>query len=700
MDVLDNVLKIVKTPEDLARAHYMLAMGFYHQGGQWDQMERIPEEFEAALKIGKRSAWYDAALFNYAQWLESSGRRTRLPDGQWQQEPDFSRALEMYRRILKEFKKGESRFYAQAQEQIGGITAASVAVQVSNFYLPDSEIQAYLSWHNQKRIELAIYALDVTADVALTKKQDSSEWLQSVNLSGLKPVKTWTKTVEKGEYQPGSETLHLDSKLEPGAYVIEASGQGGKSRDLILVTDATLVLKTSGRRVLAFFCNVQDGAPIPQASIKLWMRAYVSGEYVWKTQGRTTNQDGLAVFELETGMNSGEIFAGARACKQQAFALSEAYGNNSEESESWRIYADTDRAAYRPGDTVRWKMVARAYQKGTYTTPADQPVEYEITDPQGAKVKSDKLKLNLFGSAWADLALPAELPLGEYHIAFYTPAKQRALGSAMLFRLEEYKLPEFKVAVQTPEENGKKKAYRIGELVEATVQADYYFGGPVANATVEVVVYQNPYFHYWLLEHDYPWFYADMNQPANYWGQGQIIKRETLKTDAQGRAQVFNNQGAIQVRLDFLQFGHNPQIQACGKSRSGFQKAGIKQLQVGAQQPVPVEQVQLVRTRQHSQQIAFCRHFAACFGSVDQIKPAGVIVKQVTAQGETVAQGLRIGQRAESIVHQPAVKGGADVLLAGIIQTSRVPARGAGFLVGNCRVGAAHAFGPGAVAQF
>ena len=70
----------------------------------------------------------------------------------------------MYRRILKEFKKGESRFYAQAQEQIGGITAASVAVQVSNFYLPDSEIQAYLSWHNQKRIELAIYALDVTAD--------------------------------------------------------------------------------------------------------------------------------------------------------------------------------------------------------------------------------------------------------------------------------------------------------------------------------------------------------------------------------------------------------------------------------------------------------------------------------------------------------------------------------------------------------
>ena len=29
------------------------------------------------------------------------------------------------------------------------------------------------------------------------------------------------------------------------------------------------------------------------------------------------------------------------------------------------------------------------------------------------------------------------------------------------------------------------------------IQADYYFGGPVANASVEVVVYQNPFYHYW-----------------------------------------------------------------------------------------------------------------------------------------------------------------------------------------------------------
>jgi uncharacterized protein YfaS (alpha-2-macroglobulin family) len=538
MDVLDNVLKIVKTPSDVSHAHYLMAMGFYHQGGQWDQMERIPEEFEAALKIGKKSEWYDDALYNYAQWLESAGKRTRLPNGQWQQSPDFAQALKMYQRILKEFKKGETRYYDEAKNQIEAITASSVSVQVSNIFLPDSEIQAYLSWHNQKHIDLTIYALDLTADVAFTKKQSSSEWLQSVNLLGLKKVKSWTKAVEKGEYLPGSETLRLDSKLEPGAYVIEAKGEGTKGRDLILVTDATLVLKSSGRRVLAFFCNVQDGTPVPQARVKLWSRKYISNGYVWKTAQKETNADGLAIFELEPGTSSDEVFVAARANKLQAFALTYAYGSGSESTETWRIYAYTDRSAYRPGDKVQWKMLARAYKNGAYTTPGDQAVEYVITDPHGAKIKEGKLKLNQFGSAWADLILAATLPLGEYQISFYTAGKNRGLGNALLFRLEEYKLPEFKVAIQTPEEKGRKKAFRLGERVEATIQADYYFGGPVANAAVEVVIYQSPYYRYWVMDHAYPWYYEDMRPQTNYWGQGQIIKRETLKTDAQGRALV------------------------------------------------------------------------------------------------------------------------------------------------------------------
>src|SRR5688572_2334621 len=103
--------------------------------------------------------------------------------------------------------------------------------------------------------------------------------------------------------------------------------------------------------------------------------------------------------------------------------------------------------------------------------------------------------------------------------------------------MEEYKLPEFMVKVSTPEENGKRKAYLLGDYVEAAIQADYYFGGPVANASVEVVVRQNPYYRWWSWPREFSWCYEDQN-PYRWWygGGGQEIKRETLRTDSTGKA--------------------------------------------------------------------------------------------------------------------------------------------------------------------
>ena len=144
--------------------------------------------------------------------------------------------------------------------------------------------------------------------------------------------------------------------------------------------------------------------------------------------------------------------------------------------------------------------------------------------------------MNSFGSAWGTLELTEAMPLGEYQVQFWEEGRKRGIGAATLFRLEEYKLPEFKVSVSTPEEGGKKKAFRVGEKVEVTIQADYYYGGPVANASVEVMVNQNPYWQSWRRARDFAWFYEDMdNAPGRFgrwYGGGQIVKRETLKTDA------------------------------------------------------------------------------------------------------------------------------------------------------------------------
>jgi len=58
-----------------------------------------------------------------------------------------------------------------------------------------------------------------------------------------------------------------------------------------------------------------------------------------------------------------------------------------------------------------------------------------------------------------------------------------------------------------------------------------------------VLVYQNPFYHYWHRPREYAWFYEDIDSSQARWGrwyggQGQIVKRETVKTDATGKASL------------------------------------------------------------------------------------------------------------------------------------------------------------------
>jgi uncharacterized protein YfaS (alpha-2-macroglobulin family) len=558
LDVIENTLKIARADNDQAHAHYLLAMTLRQQAGDPEQRARVADEFEGALKTGKSTEWYDDALYNYAEWMMNQGRVVVLPDGNQTFQPDYVRALELFRRLVSEFNKGETRYWEQAQQQIKNITDPQVSVSVGNIFLPDSEIQYYLGWRNVKQIELTLYAVELNRDVKLTQQQ---AWLHSINTGSLEKIKSWTHEPRQGgagsplpaaaarsagnenDYTPGNETLRLDAKLKPGAYLLEARGGGVSGRDLVLVTDAALVLKNSGRQALVYFCNALDSSPLTNGAVKLWETWWENNSWHSREQSKVTGADGVAVFELEHHLNtSSELFASAIRGDRQAFSPGSGYWYN-RDTEAWKIYAFTDRPAYRPKETVNWKFLARRYNGSVYSTPSDQVVEFEITDPRGAKVKSDKATLNAFGSASGALALTAEMPLGEYRVQFWDAGRAHGIGYATLFRLEEYKLPEFKVSVSTPLEDGHKKIFKLGDKVEVEVQADYYFGGPVANASVEVLVYQNPYWQSWHRPREFSWYYDDMDNNYSrygrwYGGGGQIIKRETIRTDATGKAKL------------------------------------------------------------------------------------------------------------------------------------------------------------------
>ena len=67
-------------------------------------------------------------------------------------------------------------------------------------------------------------------------------------------VKAWSKDLDdKGEHKPMSEQVGIEGKLPVGAYVLEAQSGALTARDLVLVTDASLVFKSSPKQALVLF---------------------------------------------------------------------------------------------------------------------------------------------------------------------------------------------------------------------------------------------------------------------------------------------------------------------------------------------------------------------------------------------------------------------------------------------------------------
>ncbi|MEM7394488.1 MAG: hypothetical protein AAF492_19315, partial [Verrucomicrobiota bacterium] len=70
-------------------------------------------------------------------------------------------------------------------------------------------------------------------------------------------------------------------------------------------------------------------------------------------------------------------------------------------------------------------------------------------------------------------------------------------------RVEEYRKPEFEVTVEAPPEPA-----RLGDRIEATVKARYYFGAPVVDAQVKWTVRRHDHNTHWTPPGTWDWFYG------------------------------------------------------------------------------------------------------------------------------------------------------------------------------------------------
>ncbi len=134
----------------------------------------------------------------------------------------------------------------------------------------------------------------------------------------------------------------------------------------------------------------------------------------------------------------------------------------------------TDRAIYRPGQTVHWKVVGYQGnpQRTEFQTLANEELTVRLIDTNGQEAGQVSLTTNDFGSASGSFVIPAGGLLGGWRV-------RDSLGGTAVIRVEQYKRPTFAVRLLDPE-----TPLQLNLPAVLVGQADYLFGQPVTSGSV------------------------------------------------------------------------------------------------------------------------------------------------------------------------------------------------------------------------
>lgn len=140
-----------------------------------------------------------------------------------------------------------------------------------------------------------------------------------------------------------------------------------------------------------------------------------------------------------------------------------------------RLNLYTDRAIYRPGQTVRFGAVAYTGRGDSLSVLAGRDLLFRLHDANGRAVATLTGRTDAFGTSGGEFRLPDVCLPGHFSVRVDT----NGLSSVCSFRVEEYKRPTFTLTTDEPD-----GAYALGDTVRLTGRVSTYTGLPLAGATL------------------------------------------------------------------------------------------------------------------------------------------------------------------------------------------------------------------------
>ncbi len=516
---------LLKTNEEFARYYYQLGYNVYYGYGETADIKKAEKHFLNVVKEFKEGDYYaDSAIL-----LNQIYSNTQ----------DFVKSLEVMTEVKKNLSKNSQK-YLTVENIINGIVNPLFSVYTNYTFLPNNKPVVTMNWKNCEKAEFKLYKIE---NVLKSIKKYSSNIISYFNELDKTLVLKWDKElINNHDYKYHVDTVTLDI-LPPGMYILE--GMNNKeivSRTTVNITENATIIKMSPDKGIVYVVNAITGIPVFDAKVVITLNQYdySKGQYVIRDISDKTDQLGVVEFDINFDKKhyySPNIFAACEINGNIAFSNGYAGYYYWNYYDNYSSYSYTDRPAYRPGETVYYKSIIRLQKDGEYKLP-DEKFTVWIYDAKGQKVEEKICKPDEFGTISGSFETKKDCPLGQYTIYILNKHGSYIYKNYGYFRVEEYKLPEFNLTIKANDE-----FFKPGDNIKVEIDAQYYFGGAVKDAEGEVIVYEQPYYHYFTFPREYYWYYNNWQQSQNPYAQygankGTQLKTYKIKTDENGKAYI------------------------------------------------------------------------------------------------------------------------------------------------------------------
>lgn len=343
-------------------------------------------------------------------------------------------------------------------------------------------------------------------------------------------VKEWSQLLPDTKDFQSHRTELNGAPLATGEYYLVASSgrNAGAENNVQAVTNllvSNLSFVSQGGDY--FVLHRETGAPQEGVKAQVWRQNYsnVTNRNTREKAGEyTTDQNGYFRIARTNPQNMGGLFVELVKGEDRLLI-----------GEPQRVYSEperqefpdvrtmfffTDRAIYRPGQTVYFKGILLNKKGGEMKSEivAGKKVAVQLLDANSQKVDTLPLTTNEFGSVSGTFVLPVGGLNGQFRL------EASGISGAGHFSVEEYKRPKYKVEIAKPEQ-----AYKVNDPIVVTGHARAFAGNNIDGATVKYRVERAARF-------PYPWRFLRGWWPAPAQSQ-QIGHGETI-TDAEGKFKI------------------------------------------------------------------------------------------------------------------------------------------------------------------